>query len=297
MSKIVKASELVVPTIVVGGIYGQAGVGKSTIALSAPQPLLIDTDGGVHRINAEHRCDTVQVKSYQDILDVLNEDLSAYESIVIDTLGEMVNFISNYFIAKDPSLVTRGGTLNIKIWGLIKAEFAMLKLKMKQLNKNLIFVAHEKEEKDGETRVCRLDVAGSTGKDVVKILDFLGYCEMIGKRRTISFSPCQRYYAKNSINLDDMIQIPTLDEGDENNFISEMMIKPSIQRRNEAHAELVERNKLMEQGRKIISGNEPNEAIKLMKDLGLPKYESQKLFQELKASTEMIYNIDTKVFG
>ena len=55
MTKIVKANEIELPNIVMGCIYGCPGSGKSTLALSAPKPLLIDTDGGVSRVQAEYR--------------------------------------------------------------------------------------------------------------------------------------------------------------------------------------------------------------------------------------------------
>ena len=51
MSLIKKSNELVIPTTVKMMIYGQAGMGKSTVALSAPKPLLLDFDNGVKRMN------------------------------------------------------------------------------------------------------------------------------------------------------------------------------------------------------------------------------------------------------
>ena len=47
-------NELVIPTTVKMMIYGQAGMGKSTVALSAPKPLLLDFDNGVKRMNMAH---------------------------------------------------------------------------------------------------------------------------------------------------------------------------------------------------------------------------------------------------
>ena len=63
MSLIKKSNELVIPTTVKMMIYGQAGMGKSTVALSAPKPLLLDFDNGVKRMNMAHleNIDTVQV--------------------------------------------------------------------------------------------------------------------------------------------------------------------------------------------------------------------------------------------
>lgn len=66
MSLIKKSNELVIPTTVKMMIYGQAGMGKSTVALSAPKPLLLDFDNGVKRMNMAHleNIDTVQVTSW-----------------------------------------------------------------------------------------------------------------------------------------------------------------------------------------------------------------------------------------
>ncbi len=82
MSLIKKSNELVIPTTVKMMIYGQAGMGKSTVALSAPKPLLLDFDNGVKRMNMAHleNIDTVQVTSWSDVQQVLQEDLSAYQT-------------------------------------------------------------------------------------------------------------------------------------------------------------------------------------------------------------------------
>ena len=76
MSLIKKANELTIQTKIKALIYGQAGTGKTTLALSAPKPLLFDFDNGVHRVNFAHLQDvaTVQIRSYQDFLDVLNNE-------------------------------------------------------------------------------------------------------------------------------------------------------------------------------------------------------------------------------
>ena len=282
MSLIKKKTEIELPTSIVGCIYGTPGIGKSTLALSAPKPLLLDCDKGIHRVQAEYRTDCVQVKSYQDILDVLEEDLSDYQTIVIDTLGELVNFMLKYFSDKDKALVTRGGTYNIKIWGLIKTEFQNLKMKLQLLNKNLIFVAHQAEDKDGETKVYRMDVAGSTSKDIIKILDFLGYCEMLGKTRSISFSPSARFYAKNSIQLTEYLEIPTLSVGDKNDFITKEIIEPTIAKRKE-ESELVKANDVkLQEGRKLIAeATEPNAVLNAFKEMDLNTYNKKVLFAEL----------------
>ena len=65
MSLIKKPNELEINPYIKALIYGQAGTGKTTLALSAPKPLLFDFDGGIHRVNSAHRVDAVQIKKYQ----------------------------------------------------------------------------------------------------------------------------------------------------------------------------------------------------------------------------------------
>ena len=93
MSLIKKPNELEINPFIKALIYGQAGTGKTTLALSAPKPLLFDFDGGIHRVNSAHRVDAVQIKKYQDFIDVLAEDLSAYNTLVIDTGGKMLDYM------------------------------------------------------------------------------------------------------------------------------------------------------------------------------------------------------------
>ena len=294
MSKIKKKNEIELPKTIVGCITGVCGIGKTTLALSAPKPLLLDTDNGLHRVQSEYRSDAVQVKSYQDILDVLEEDLSDYETIVIDTLGELVNFMLKYFADKDKSLITRGGTYNIKIWGLVKTEFESLKLRLQLLNKHLIFVSHVKEDKDGENKVYRMDVAGSTSETVTKILDFLGFCEMLGKSRSISFSPSARFYAKNSIELNDYLEIPTLKLGETNDFLTREVIEPTIAKRKQESEAVKQNDEKLQQGRYLIEqATEPNAVLTAFREMELSVYNKKVLFNELSSKFDN-YKFDSK---
>src|SRR5699024_535771 len=52
-------------------IAGYPGIGKSTLALSAPRPLHIDVDFGIDRIEPRYRKPYIQPKSYDEILEDL----------------------------------------------------------------------------------------------------------------------------------------------------------------------------------------------------------------------------------
>ncbi|MDR1630303.1 MAG: ATP-binding protein [Oscillospiraceae bacterium] len=210
MSLIKKPHELTVQPTIKTLIYGQPGLGKTTLALSAPNPLLIDFDGGVHRVNAAHQCDTLPVRNYQEFLDVLKEDLSHYKTLVIDTAGKMLDYMGAYLIAGDPKMGKRDGSLALQGYGARKAEFVRVLKQISIMGKHLVFVAHEKEEKDGDQKIIRPEIGGSSAGDLIKELDLVGYMEAIGKRRTISFDPCEKYYAKNVCNLPAIIELPVL---------------------------------------------------------------------------------------
>ena len=95
MTLIRKPAELPIPQTIKVLIYGQPGTGKTTLALSAPRPVWLDFDGGSHRIHYLHQCDTLPVKSWQDAVEVIGEDLSAYDTIVVDTIGKMMDYITD----------------------------------------------------------------------------------------------------------------------------------------------------------------------------------------------------------
>jgi GTPase SAR1 family protein len=145
MTLIRKPYELNVQTRIKALIYGQAGMGKTTLALSSPRPLLLDFDGGVHRVNYGHQMDTVQVESWKEALDVLAEDLSSYDTIVVDTIGKMMDYIISYVVPV--------GNPRIQDWGKINSEFSSFTRTVSALTKNIIYVAHRDLRKEGDDNV------------------------------------------------------------------------------------------------------------------------------------------------
>ena len=208
MSLIKKSNELVIPTTVKMMIYGQAGMGKSTVALSAPKPLLLDFDNGVKRMNMAHleNIDTVQVTSWNDIQQVLQEDLSAYQTIVVDTIGKMMDSIITYKCgSRQPS---------IRDWSGINAEFSWMTRTLSSLNKHIIFVAHRDTRKEGDDTVFIPALREKSYNSIVTELDLLGYLEMKSERgiqrRTITFDPTTRNDGQNTCNLPSVMEVPTI---------------------------------------------------------------------------------------
>ena len=251
MSKIRKPHELSVHANLKCLIYGQPGIGKTTFALSAPNPVLLDFDNGVHRVNPEHQCDTLQIESWQDVIDCLNDgSLNSYATIVIDTAGKMLDALSLHLIKMNPKLGKSNGALSLQGYGERKGEFTNFVKRIGAMGKHIIFVAHEKEEKEGDAKYIRPEVGGSSGNDLYKELDLIGYMEAIGKKRTISFLPQEKYYAKNACGLNETIELPILSPGQPNNYFTHDVIglyQKSLQERKEKVAEY---NQLIE----VING-------------------------------------------
>lgn len=207
-------------------LYGQPGIGKSTCAISAPNPLLIDCDNGVHRIAPNHRVPFLPVKNYEEIIEVLaGKDVVPFETIVIDTAGKLLDYMAQWIIKENPKMGRKDGALTLQGYGVRKYEFINLLKRVSVMGKHLIFVAHELEERSGDDKVIRPEVGGSSGGDLIKELDLVGYMEAMNRKRTISFTPCDKYYAKNSARLPEMIELPELANGQSNTLMTDIINK------------------------------------------------------------------------
>jgi len=220
MSLIKKPSELVVRSKIKALFYGQAGMGKTTLALSAPRPLLLDFDGGVSRVNYTHIKDTVQISTFKEALDVMQEDLSDYDTIVVDTLGKMMDYAIIH--------VCGNAIPRIQDWSKINQEFNSFVRIASNLNKHLIFIAHRDIRKEGEDNVFVPAVREKNYSTIVTELDLLGYMEMNKSVRQVTFNPTSRNDGKNTCNLPECIQIPiSVDKdgnGIKNDFIENYII-------------------------------------------------------------------------
>ena len=217
MGLIKKPNELQVKKTLSALIYGQPGMGKTTLALSAPHPLLLDFDGGVHRVNAAHRVDTVQITKWEEVDEVMQSpEIADYATFVIDTAGKMLSFMDKYIMQNNPKMRKADGTLSLQGYGVRKNMFINFVNQVSLMGKSVIFVAHEREEKNGEEKQIRPEIGGSSAGDLIKELDLVGYMEAIGKKRTISFNPCEKFYGKNTCNLPERMEIPIIinDKGD-----------------------------------------------------------------------------------
>lgn len=307
MSLIKKSNELVIPTTVKMMIYGQAGMGKTTVALSAPKPLLLDFDNGVKRVNMAHLdgIDIVQVTSWQDVQQVLQEDLSAYQTIVVDTIGKMMDFIISY----------KCGTRQpqIRDWGGINAEFSWLTRTLSSLNKNVVFVAHRDTRKEGDDTVFIPALREKSYNSIVTELDLLGYLEMRNEngiqKRTITFDPTSRNDGKNTCNLPGLMQEPTILDRNgsptaKNDFITMQVIRPYLNMLQVKKEEAAKYDKVVEEIRDQIemitdalSANEFAKIINNFDHVGSSLAKARDMFGKKVKELGLVYDKETKTYA
>ena len=307
MSLIRKPQELVLQPKLKVLIYGQAGVGKSTLALSAPKPLMIDCDGGIHRVNYSHIGDTVQVSSYDDVLNALNENLSAYESLIIDTGGKLLDYMAEYIIKRNSKMGKMNGMLTLQGYGERKAEFSALCKRVSLLDKHLVFVAHRQTQQENDSYRYVPLFGGSNYDSLVTELDLVGYMEAIGKKRTITFDPTDRNDGKNTCNLPSIVELPkVVDENGEglpNTFLQTNVIKPYVDRLQKVRNDKEAYDKVIESVKEnLVLCTDPdsmNDLIIRIPELphvGSSKTVTARLITQRAKELGCVFNKDLKVY-
>lgn len=179
-------------------VYGDPGIGKTTLAFTAPNPLLLDFDRGLHR--ASHRKDALQFDSWLDLIDssdALDKLISQHETIVIDTAGTMIEAMQAYLVRSNPALQRNG----IKLWGETKKLFQDFYLPLKLSGKNIVYIAHAKEKDEGDIRIKRPLIPGSSYDLLMQACDLVGYYTMVNNQRVLTFDLTDNITAKNCASI------------------------------------------------------------------------------------------------
>lgn len=242
-------------------LYGAPGVGKTTLALSAPNPVLIDFDKGVSRVKAYHRKLTIVCQTYEEVLSDINDPtIKDCETIIIDTGGSFVSYLQDWAMRDNPSVNRqKNGAISLKGFGAVKQEFQRFTNMVRDvMNKNVIYVFHsdEQKDKDGNPQQ-RLLCEGAARNIVWQPCDFGGYVQMIGNQRVVTFTPTQEFFAKGCYGIEGQFNIPGVGSTDSNDFLAKLFDKAraNIAAENDVFAPMKEQyEKVMAQVNEIVSG-------------------------------------------
>lgn len=240
-------------------IAGYPGIGKSTLALSAPRPLHIDVDFGIDRIEPRYRKPYIQPKSYDEILEDLTPlNVKDFDTLVFDTGGKLISLMSQWAIKKDVKYGQRDGSLSLKGYGFIGREFQrLMDYCFYELDKHIVVVFHAIEEKDGDNTRLRIKVEGQTKNNVWEPMDLGGFVEIQGNNRTIGFSNCERYFAKGTRGIHGVWQVPELGLDKPNDFLTRLFAQYNALSAAEVAQNAEEQEAYeaaMAKGRKIVAG-------------------------------------------
>lgn len=258
-------------------VYGSPGIGKTTLALSAPDPILIDFENGVDRVRADHRKLTIVCENYEEVLhDIESPEVRDCQSIIIDTGGSFINYLKDWAMRVKGCRAKDGSFNSLKGYGVVKNEFASFTSRLRDaMHKNVIYIFHadEKADKDGNPQQ-RLLCEGATKNSVWNSCDFGGYMQMLGESRTIAFTPTQEYFAKGSHGIAGIMPVPDKGINDTNDFLSNLFdkAKANIAHENDVFAPMqTQYETVMKQVREIVgaiqTADDANRAAAALPDM------------------------------
>lgn len=252
-------------------LSGLPGTGKTTLALSAPDVLLIDTDEGLARVNPAHRKDASVCKTYEEILADIKAARGHYKTIVIDTTGALIEYMKDWAMRTDPKASKANGGFSLQGYGVIKSEFVRLSSELRK-DFNVVYLFHEQMTKADESVFYELVVEGSARTLVYQPADLAGHLFIDHGKRYVGFTPTEQYSAKSAYGIKGILEIPELKDGDPNDFLTKLFDKV----RSNLAAETAKLNPqkdkytlAMNAAKKIVEAvNAPEDVAKAAQEIG-----------------------------
>lgn len=207
-------------------IYGDPSMGKSTLGMAGQDILVIDADKGAYRTGILRRAHVLYPENWFEVDCLTEEDLKPYKTIVIDTVGRLLDMIKAE-LTKNKVNTKGDGALKQNAYGLANTAFQTFVNRMISCGKNMVFLAHATEDKNGDEIIVRPDLGGKNRQEIYRLSDCMAYFtnqpDKRGKvKRVLKFERGLNYHAKDCANLGD-IDVPDL--ANNPNFLDELLTR------------------------------------------------------------------------
>ena len=231
------------PVIIV--LYGTPGTGKTSLANTSKNPILIDTDRGSDR--ASNRVDTLMASKWMDIENE-KEAIKGYDTVVIDTAKSLLDdYLSDFVVSQNYKLKTNG----LKRFGEMAEKFKEFVNFLRQNQSDIIFVCHDKEQAEGDIIKHSPECTGQSKDLLLRIADQVGYITMVNGQRTVVFDPTDTTVGKNVAQIPPM-PIPDVSSVNFQDCMATIITKVKTALVNKSEAQK-EAQAALEEARKKVS--------------------------------------------
>jgi phage nucleotide-binding protein len=195
-------------------LYGEPGVGKTCLAASGPESLVMDFEkGGVAsllQVPGLENVMTIRFNKVEDIDDVIKEHRAgkiSFQTYVVDSVSELQKIDLDRI--EDSGAGSKDFRQDAK---LSNNKIRRRLLELKDLHVNVVVTCHAIVSQNEITSLDNVRPAVTPGLSgsLLAMADLLGYLEVDSKgNRKVTTTPTRRIQAKNRMGLPQVIENPT----------------------------------------------------------------------------------------
>jgi hypothetical protein len=219
-------------------LNGLPGVGKTSLAYTAKDPVLLAFDDGYSRVTCLGRKPTLLVENYEELQEFVNSThLDGKKTLIFDSGGQFVECLKDW-VVRVKKECKKDGTISLQGYGSVKREFVDFTEKIRK-RFDVIYVFHTLVSRDNDGNpIYDLMCEGQTSQTVWIPADLGAYMDIISGERKLHFAPSQFYSAKKSFGVADLYTVPEISIGNNDDFLAKLfaMVRENIAKEQEATA-------------------------------------------------------------